>query len=187
MGAQLVGRAFAYASRSRLTQSERLVLIFMAFTALDADNPPRYFAAREQTAIALGRVVPDAVSPDDPRFAEVEAERSAAFQRVKLAIQGLVRSGAIARSRRGREGQRAEFELVFRSVENEQVAGTDSVPLAGTDSVPLSESESVPQQVRNPYPQGTTQEYKEPTRGKTSRDGASHLRPVDSSIDEEAA
>lgn len=188
MGAQLVGRAFAFAATSRLTQSERLVLLFMAYTALDADKPPRYFASREQTAIALGRMVPDAVSPDDDRFAEVEAERTAAFQRVKLAVQGLVKAGAIERVRRGREGQRAEFVLVFGSVENGEHLGTHSVPLDGTHSVPLSESDSVLQQVRDPYPQGTTQEHKEPSPGITSPPRVSHVAPVDGSrVGREAA
>jgi hypothetical protein len=172
VGAQLVGKAFAFASRVALKPNEKLLLLWMSLTALDSDTPPKYFAARESSALALGRMVPDAPDPQDPDATSIEAERNAAFQRVKLATQGLVKAGAIRNVRRGREGSRAEFVLIF---------GTESVPLESTESVPLSGSESVPPGGRNPYPQGTTEEYKEPHPGSTSPRRAPHFRSVDNS------
>jgi hypothetical protein len=140
MGAQLVAAAYAFAAKHEppLKPNEKLLLIFMALTALDTDKSPRYFAARESSALALGRLVPDAPTSDNPRADEINAERAAAFQRVKEALAGLVKAKAIERVRSGRPGQRAEFVLKV---------GTDSVPLAGTDSDPS--------QVRIPYATGT--------------------------------
>jgi hypothetical protein len=181
MGAKLVGQAFAFAARYPLTPSETLLLVWMAQTALDADLPPRYFAAREHSAIALGRLVPDAPDPSAPDAAAVLRERAAAFQRVKLATQGLVRARAIVSVRRGREGQRAEYILTFGAVETGDSAGTESVPLAGTESVPLSGSKSVLQPVPNPYPQGATQEPPRLTRRETPVPAAPHVRPVERS------
>ncbi len=125
MGAQLVAAAYAFGAQHRLKPNEKLLLIFMALTALDTDQAPRYFAARESSALALGRLVPDAPEPDDPRAEEINAERAAAFQRVKEATAGLIKAKAIERVRSGRTGQRAEFVLRL---------GTESRLLVGTDS-----------------------------------------------------
>ncbi|MEO7017241.1 MAG: hypothetical protein ABI067_11975 [Leifsonia sp.] len=177
MGAQLVGKAFVFASRVALKPNEKLLLIWMSHTALDSDRPPRYFAAREASALALGRMVPDAPDPDASNAPEIQAERLAAFQRVKIATQGLVKAGAIRNVRRGREGTRAEYALTFGA----QLNGTNSVPLESSESVPLSESESVPRQGRNPYPQGTTEDYKEQHSGKSRHPASPHFAPVDNS------
>jgi hypothetical protein len=181
MGAKLVGQAFAFAARHSLTHSETLLLVWMAHTALDADVPPRYFAAREHSAVALGRLVPDAPDPSSPDAAVVIRERAAAFQRVKLATQGLVRARAIVSSRRGREGQRAEYKLTFGAVGTGDSEGTESVPLTGTESVPLSESKTVLHPVRNAYPQGITQEQPRDTRRETPVPAATYVRPVERS------
>jgi hypothetical protein len=180
MGAKLVGQAFAFAARHPLTPSETLLLIWMAQTALDADVPPRYFAAREHSAVALGRLVPDAPDPGSPDAVEVRRQRAAAFQRVKLATQGLVRARAIVSARRGREGQRAEYKLTFGAVDSGDSEGTDSVPLSGTESVPLSESKTVLQPVRNAYPQGITQEPTRDIRREPPVPAAPYVHPVES-------
>lgn len=165
MGAQLVGRAYAYASRVHLKPNEFRLLAFMALTALDADNPPRYFASRGQSAMALGRMVSD--DPKDP-------ESAAAFQRVKEAIAGLIAAGAITRLKRGREGQRAEFALIL--------PGTEFVRLESTEHVHLASTEYVRQGGRNAYPQGANQEpHEEPRPTTTSRVVSISREPVDRS------
>ncbi|QIS39074.1 hypothetical protein [Clavibacter capsici] len=113
MGAQLVGRAFAFAVDHQLPHHEVRVLAWMALRALDTDSPPRYFAARESTALALGHRVPDEPDPDDPDADAKTAERERAFQRVKVAVRGLVNAGAITRLHAGREGQRAVFAITL--------------------------------------------------------------------------
>jgi len=118
VGAQLVGAAFAFAADAHaagkgLKPNEHALLMFMALTALDTDASPRYFAAREQSAFALGRRVPDEPDPDDPDAESIEAERRAAFERVRAATQGLVKAGAIKSVRRGRAGQRAMYQLTL--------------------------------------------------------------------------
>jgi hypothetical protein len=115
MGAQLARLAYAWAVDRTVKPNEMRLLVFMALTALDADNPPRYFASRESSAVALGRRLPERVEESDPTFSSVEKERDAAFSRVKVATQGLVKSGAIRNVKRGREGQRAEYALTFQS------------------------------------------------------------------------
>ncbi|NQX11830.1 hypothetical protein HQQ80_09365 [Microbacteriaceae bacterium VKM Ac-2855] len=111
MGAQLVGRAFVFAADHRLTGNEMRLLLWMARTALDGDDQPRYFASREESAFGLGDRLPEepdpAVADDASRAAR--AVRAASFQRVKVAVNGLVAKGAISVLRRGREGQRAEY------------------------------------------------------------------------------
>lgn len=171
MGAQLVSRAYAYAARVHLKPNEFRLLAFMALTALDADNPPRYFASRGQSALALGRMVSD--DPSDP-------ETAAAFQRVKEAVAGLVAVGAIERTKRGREGQRAEFLILL--------PGTEFVPLESTENVHLVSTESVRQPVRITYPQGTTQEPLQEPRPRTTSPVVHISRaPVDRSNHREMA
>lgn len=175
MGARLVGEAFAFATRVPLKPNEMRLLLWMSLIALDSDRPPRYFAAREASALALGRQVPDAPDPLDPAASSITAVREAAFQRVKLATQGLARAGAIRNLRRGREGTRAEYELTFSAV----LSGTESVPQVRTQNVPLSGSDNVLQKVRNPYPQGTTEENKEYGEEHHGSTAPSHLSPVE--------
>jgi hypothetical protein len=140
----------------------------MSLTALDTDQLPRYFAAREHSAVGLGRMVPDA-SGATP---EQQADREAAFKAIKIATQGLVRSGAIERLQRGRNGHRAEYALSFRGTENAPLESTETVPLRGTKSVPLGGL--------NPSPQGTTEEPLEELPRRTGRfTQAPYLEPVD--------
>lgn len=100
MGAGLVGRAIAYGVDVSLQPNEYRLLIGMCLTALDSDERPRYFDSREAMALFLGRRVTDH-GPD----------RAAAFQAVKVALQGLVKVGALERVRKGGNGRRAEYIL----------------------------------------------------------------------------
>lgn len=182
MGAQNVSQAFLWAAdrqedaldpaEAPPTPNEMRLLIWMSLHALDRDIPPRYFMRREGTAVAFGRKIPDEPDPESPDAEDVRRERAAAFQRIKIATQGLVKKGAIRRVRRGREGVIAEYALIF--------GGTSHVPLIGTPDVPLSESPRVPHSVRDAYPQGTTEEQQDKGRGRTPGPAAPHLHPVES-------
>jgi hypothetical protein len=193
IGAGLVNQAFGWNARKKhrgeaaLTSQALNLLLFMSNTALDTDAQPRYFASREASALALGRIVPDRVAPDDPNHGAIEAEREAAFQRVKLATQALVAAGAISSIKRGREGQRAEYALSFATVENASARGTENVPLTGTENVPLSGSKSVRQPGRKPYPQGELRNHKEKRRGQTPAERVPHFGPVDNEKETEIA
>ncbi|WP_181110602.1 helix-turn-helix domain-containing protein [Rathayibacter sp. AY1B8] len=92
---------------------EMRVLLWMAHTARDTDTPPRYFGSRETTALAPGYMLPDQPNPTDPEAAVKNAERERGFQRVKVAVSGLVKLGAIARLHSGRDGRSAEFEITL--------------------------------------------------------------------------
>ncbi|MCC2032188.1 hypothetical protein [Microbacterium allomyrinae] len=165
MGANLVGRTFSYRAHVPvLSQTEFDLLVYMSLTALDNDTPPLYFDSRESSALALGRIVPDAVAPDDPRCDEVDRERTAAFQRVKVAIQGLVALGAIERVRQGGNGHRAEFAIVL----NVPVSQTTdeyrkrlrkprrAAPRRGTADVPLTPVDNPGVRTTHRPPRGTS-------------------------------
>lgn len=109
MGAGLVGRALAYGVEIQLNPNEFRLLVGMCLTALDADQPPRYYDSREASALILGRRVPDFAPDDEP----TELERDAAFKAVKVALNGLVKLGAIKRFRVGGNGRRAVYDLVL--------------------------------------------------------------------------
>ncbi|WP_434316380.1 hypothetical protein [Leifsonia sp. P73] len=107
MGAQLVGKAFAFGMTHSLTGNEFRLLAFMAHTALDSDRPPRYYGSRERSAYGLGFVLPD--HDDTPEAAKA---RRSAFEVVRRATAALLDAGAITRVRSGRAGQRAEFTIL---------------------------------------------------------------------------
>lgn len=107
MGAQLVGKAFAFGMAHSLTGNEFRLLAFMAHTALDTDQPPRYYGSRERSAFGLGIAVPE--HDDTPEAAKA---RRSAFEVVRRATAALVDAGAITRVRSGRAGQRAEFTIL---------------------------------------------------------------------------
>jgi hypothetical protein len=113
MGAQLAKQAYAFGASHPLTASEMRFLVWMALTAKDTDERPIYFMSREQSALALGRIVPDEPRPGQEDAAAVLKERKAAFQAVKVATTGLVSHGAIRSLVRGRTGHRAEYELTL--------------------------------------------------------------------------
>lgn len=169
MGAQLVGKVFVFAAANDMKPTEFRLLAFMAHTALDSDNPPRYFGSREMSAFGIGRMVED----DSPNLTDQQrSDRSAAFQAVKVATQGLVRMGAIERLQRGRLGHRATFALTFR--------GTESLPLQSTESLPRFGTESLPPGVGQTYPQGTTEEPpEEQASTNTSAYPSTSPAPVD--------
>lgn len=107
MGVKLVKQFIAYSVDVPLNINEYRLLLNMALTALDADNPPRYFDSREASAYALGRRIPDPPPPGEPEL----PERLAAFEAVKTATRGLVGLRAIERLKTGHRGQRAEYAI----------------------------------------------------------------------------
>jgi hypothetical protein len=158
MGAQLVGLAFAVASRLELKPHEALLLIGMAHTALDSDKAPRYFGSRESSAFLLGRFVPDEADPDAPNAEEVRLEREAAFKSVQRAVRGLTRAGAIQVRRTPRIGQRAEYSLpvdLWRKVALTDPSKTKSVHLDRTKTVHLPRTQSVRPEDENRPPKET--------------------------------
>ncbi|MBT2497135.1 hypothetical protein J7E45_16100 [Microbacterium sp. ISL-59] len=115
MGANLVGRAIAYAVDVPLRENEYRLLVGVCHTALDDGQPPRYFDSREAMALALGRRIPDAVTgvPDPP-------ERVAGLKAVKVAMKGLTDLQALRRTKTGGHGRRAEFEVILDVARTQQ-------------------------------------------------------------------
>lgn len=177
MGLKLIKRAFATFGDVHLSGDARTVLLYMAMTARDDGDPPRYFARREETVYVLGRRVPDRLPATHPRAAEVDRQRAAAFQRLKVVTAELVAAGFLERVKRGQRNQRAEYAI---RLPHPFDAGTDSLPHEGTDSLPRAGTEYVPQTVRNTYPQGDTGGTEDFTREEQPPvERASHLSDVD--------
>lgn len=113
MGAGLVKLAYAYAVDVPLNPNEFRLLAFMALTALDDPKDGRpaktYFAGREESALALGRRVPDRGASEDG-----DRERTSAFQLLKVALAGLCDLSAIKQLEPARRGKRAaRYELIL--------------------------------------------------------------------------
>ncbi|MEH3088731.1 MAG: hypothetical protein PGN24_03720 [Microbacterium arborescens] len=189
MGSRLVKQLIAYAVDVPLKPNEYRLMNYMALTSLDDDSPPRYFDAREASALALGRRVRDPVDLDHPDRDEVELERKAAFSAVREAVDGLTKLGAIRRLKPGRIGRRAEFAIVIdvaKSVTTDEFKkrnGADgrrkSLSLEARESLSLKRRKFLDSGVGNPYPQGTTKEPLNTREGTTSPEPATSLGPVD--------
>lgn len=154
VGAGLVKLTFAYATDVPLNPNEFRLLTFMALTALDADDPPRYFDSREASAVGIGRRV-----SDDPQA----PERIAAFEAVKVATRGLTALGAIDRVKAGHRGQRAEYAIrldVARTRTTEEFRRRAKVrpsPFPKADPSPIRRL-ILPHPEGSPFPQGRTEE-----------------------------
>lgn len=164
MGAQLVGRAFAALARDpeQLSPNARLVLLFMALSALDGDVRPTYWRDRESTAIAIGRMVPDEVESDHPDYLEVTRQRESALRLVRRAVSELVERGYIERRRRGQKWQRAEYEITIPTLPlAEQIVPPE------TDQIVPPERNKLFRGAEQIVPPKEPQEQQEPERGIT--------------------
>jgi hypothetical protein len=108
MGLYAAKNAVLVAARLNLGNTAARLLLHMALECWDdRDNrggqePRRYFAGRESSAVALGFLAPDNGS-------------EAAHRAVKRAIKELIDTGAIVRIRSGRNGVTSEYQLVLDS------------------------------------------------------------------------
>jgi hypothetical protein len=108
MGLYAAKSAVLVAAQLRLGNSAARLLLHMALECWDeADNPGRqeprrYFAGRESSAIALGFLAP-------------ANGTEAAHRAVKRAVRELVEKGAVIRIRDGGNGQTSEYELQLNS------------------------------------------------------------------------
>ena len=96
MGAQLAKSAVQTAALLGLTHAEARLFFHMALTAKDTDSVPRYFASRDDMAVALG-------------FGN--ASSNAAERAIERAIAGLKAKHAITPLNRPHIGTRAEYRL----------------------------------------------------------------------------
>lgn len=189
MGARLVGAAFVFGTRHDLKGNEARVLAFMALRALDTDTTPRYFAAREETAQALGYLVPDEPRPDDPDLAAAMRARSAAFRRVSEAITGLIDHGALRVIRRAQTGQRAEYALkvgqALDLVEKCKGCGRERDgnrrPVVDGNRRPVVDGNRPASTTETVDPRNQEEPLEEKELGNTSTSSTTSLAPVDSS------
>jgi hypothetical protein len=81
------------------------VLAYMALTAKDADDPPKFWGGRESLAVAIGRKV----SPNDS-----EASVRTTFRAVRSAVKQLIEADAIKLDRHHAPGVPARYALQLR-------------------------------------------------------------------------
>lgn len=193
MGLRLVGEVMSYRVDVPLHANEFGLLIGMAYTARDSDDPPRYYDSREASALALGRRVPDAHPGDQGCRCSDCRSRAAAFEAVKVALRGLVALGAVERVRRARAGQRAEYAIVLdlgitrRTDEYRIRQGKGEPSKEGRASLPLEEGRAFQQGKGEPSPKEKQGNHSGRTTGKTSPNSTISLAAVDNSADESEA
>lgn len=125
----------AYALWRGLPDRALRVLVYMALTAKDDDDPALFWQGREALALALGRDLPEEPAADD-RSSEAERARRArraAFEAVRAATSDLVSAGAVVVDQRARPGRNARYAL------NLKLRTRQATPaLSGTGSACLS-------------------------------------------------
>lgn len=190
MGASLVKLAIAFGATHKLTGNEFRVLIQMAVTAKDTDPEPSYWSSREDSARALGRMIPDEPAPDDPDADAKRRERDAAFFALKGAIRGLRTAGAIQTTDPGRRGHRAVYKLTLMPMH-----GSENPPAIREENPPAIGGNPSPYRSENPPPKeepGTTgQKGRTATRltapPRLGPVDKSSEKPMDQSVEEGAA
>jgi len=176
VGAQLVNRAFLAVARDRrpMTPNARLLLLWMALSAMDSDAHPVYFRKPEDSAQAFGHMIVDRIDEDGPDSDMLRRKRESALRMVRRATTELVELGYIKRSKRGQKWQRAEYELTIPS----PLPAELSVPPEKELSVPLNGTISTAQQGPS-VPPKEQQEQQEPDRGITPARASTSRAPVD--------
>jgi hypothetical protein len=149
MGAR--NAAAAYYSWGHLSDRALRVLVFMALTAHDDHDPPRYWGGREMLAVqALGRSTPPDPMPGDEseRANQVRRMRKADFQAVKEAVGQLTKAHALVVDKPAAPGRQAEYQIVLTPPR-----GRESL-LNGVGNFGSRGRESLPDGVGEPYPRG---------------------------------
>lgn len=136
MGASNAIAVFTY--WGALPHRAHRLLTFMALHSLDQGRPGqparRYWGGREAMAAALGPLAPEpAVGDDSPSAVAARVRRETAFRLVRRALRDLVDAGALREVRRGRVGQRSEYELLLSGLPEE---GRDDPPEGGREGPP---------------------------------------------------
>lgn len=105
MGAGNVKLVFA--NWAHLEHHPFRVLVYMALTTKDTDQPARYWDRWESLAVALGRMVPDETDGDET----VRLDRQAALRAVNRATAELLNAGAVTLAQRASPGRNTVYEL----------------------------------------------------------------------------
>lgn len=115
MGAQLALAAFGFANTADLKPVARILLVFMALRALDADSETgqkarRSFMKRSELGVAIGRMMPDR-EPGPAASLEERKAWDADDQAVTRALRALKAAGAIREVGSAYTGRTTEFEV----------------------------------------------------------------------------
>ena len=108
MGAANVAACYAmWGAELRTKHAAFRLLTFMANTALDTDDKPRFWGGRDALVYALGHTLPDV--DDDSEAAK--KQRRSLYESVRQNLAELAAAGAIEQLVHARQGQRAEYAL----------------------------------------------------------------------------
>lgn len=144
-----------YASWGHLKDRPMRLLVFMALTALDRDDTPRYFGGWKSLALSgLGRQVPDII--DDATRKEADAIK----QDVKRTIQALRHAGAITLLNTPKIGDQANYELHLKPLPQSSTGGQHTYPTQDEEGystrTPEGDSTCTPGGVQNGSKEGYT-------------------------------
>lgn len=142
MGAANIALAFMY--WGHLGDRPFRVLTRMALISLDKDEPPKYFAGREDLAFALGREVPPEPDAHDesPEAQAARRERTSIFEIVRKAVKVLTDEGVIVSSGDARFNRQATYSLHLSPTQTKQIVGSGKQQVVG--SVPQQNVGSIP-------------------------------------------
>jgi hypothetical protein len=116
MGASNVAKVFEH--WPHLKYREKVALLFMANTALDADAPARFWGGWEALALALGLDTGNGSDDDAKRAAKNASEQ------VRRALAALAEAGAVVSSSAARFNIRAEYALALDPAYTFKPSGT---------------------------------------------------------------
>jgi hypothetical protein len=134
VGASNVAKVFTY--WPDLKHRDKVGLIFMANTALDADDPPVYWGGWEALGRALGF---------DPGDGTDERAAANASEQVRRVIASLAKSGVVVSSARARTHIRAEYALALEPAHTFKATGTGRQVVWVRIPRPISPTEKVGQ------------------------------------------
>jgi hypothetical protein len=128
-----------YARWGDLPDGPMRLLLYMAVTAMDDGEQPRFWGGRDALAVAMGRMVPDKHTEDDAE----KLERALAFKAVNRTIAALRKAGAITAMSGAAPGHNAVYALNL-GIRRSPLTGDQSKPKRSPSSGDQSRSKTGP-------------------------------------------
>lgn len=126
MGASNVSKAFTH--WAHLDDRSFRILCRMALVSMDNGEPPKYWAGRDDLALALGKTVPAKPEESDhsPEAETLRRIRASTYEVVRKAVAKLAKEGVISSSGDARFRNRAEYSLHLDPAQTQQIVAPDA-------------------------------------------------------------
>lgn len=148
MGASNVSKAFKH--WAHLDDRSFRVLCRMALVSMDNGEPPKYWAGRDDLALALGKAVPPKPDKGDgsPEAKAADRIRASSFEIVRKAVAVLAKEGVISSSGDAGYRGRAEYSLHLVPAQAQQIVAPDAsnqTEMAQQSVAPMPQQNVAPQ------------------------------------------